>query len=122
MVRGAQLTKVNKYKKKMDKEYFDDFERKLSNVEYYSRLVAISTKNVLTLEETSYYTGIPKSTLYQLTCKQEIPHYKPRGKQIYFDRTEIETWMKQNRIATAQEIDLEANSYIVTGKVKGGAK
>ena len=106
----------------MDKQYFEDFEKKLSNVEYYSRLVAIATKNVLNLEETSFYTGIPKSTLYQLTCKQEIPHYKPRGKQIYFDRAEVEDWMKQNRIATNKEIDHQANSYIVTGKVKGGAK
>jgi len=107
----------------MEKKYFEDIDKKLSNVEYYSRLAAITTKNVLNLEETSFYTGIPKSTLYQLTCKHEIPHYKPRGKQIYFDRTEIESWMKQNRIATAQEIDQQATSYVVTGRMqKGGAK
>ena len=44
----------------MDKQYFEDFEKKLSNVEYYSRLVAIATKNVWNLEETSFDTGIPK--------------------------------------------------------------
>lgn len=92
---------------------------KLNRIERYSLLAA---KNVLCLEDVAMLTGLSKSWLYKATSNHLIPFYRPNGKQIYFDRTEIETWMKQNRIATAQEIDLEANSYIVTGKVKGGAK
>lgn len=105
-----------------DGRTIEEIKRELSNIECNSRLAAISTKNVLNLEETSIYTGIPKSTLYQLTCKREIPHYKPRGKQIYFDRDEIENWMKQNRIATNEEIDQEADKYMLNNTDKRGYK
>ena len=59
---------------------------------------------------------------YKLTCSHQIPHYKPNGKQIYFDRAEVEAWMKQNRVATTQEMDQKAINYVVTGRMqKGGA-
>lgn len=41
---------------------------------------------------------------------------------IYFDRSEIEAWMKQNRVATQQETERNAIAYVVTGKQKGGAQ
>ena len=50
----------------------------------------------------------------------QIPFYKPNGKQIYFDRIELEAWMKQNRVATQQETGQKAVNYVVTGKQKGG--
>ncbi|MDR0661208.1 MAG: helix-turn-helix domain-containing protein [Prevotellaceae bacterium] len=69
-------------------------------------------------------TELSKSWLYKATCSRTIPFYQPNGKQIYFDRTEVENWMKQNRVATKQEIEQEATTYIVTGKFpkKGGAR
>lgn len=93
-------------------------EDKLNQILVYSLLAA---KNVLTLEDVALLTGLSKSHLYRLTCTHQIPFYKPNGKQIYFDRTEIESWMKQNRVATRKEIEQEAISYVVTGKRKGGA-
>ncbi|MBV3638582.1 helix-turn-helix domain-containing protein [Bacteroides cellulosilyticus] len=89
----------------------------LSRIERYSLLAA---KNVLCFEDVTLLTGFSKSHLYKLTCSHQIPHYKPNGKQIYFDRTEIEDWMKQNRIATVQEIDQAATNYVVTGRMKKG--
>lgn len=93
---------------------------KLNQIERYSLLAA---KNVLCLEDVAMLTGLSKSWLYKATCNHLIPFYKPNGKQIYFDRTEIENWINKNRIATAQEIDQQATSYVVTGRMqKGGAK
>lgn len=92
----------------------------LSRIERYSLLAA---KNVLCFEDVALLTGFSKSHLYKLTCNHQIPHYKPNGKQIYFDRAEVEAWMKQNRVATTQEIDQQATAYAVTGRMqKGGAK
>ena len=59
---------------------------------------------------------------YKMTHSRKIPFYKPNGKQIYFDRSEIENWMKQNRVATTDEIETEAVNYIVTGKIQKGAQ
>ncbi|MCD8031257.1 MAG: helix-turn-helix domain-containing protein [Bacteroides sp.] len=39
-----------------------------------------------------------KTYLYKLTYLKEIPHYKPRGKILYFNRSDLENWVLQNRI------------------------
>lgn len=95
----------------------EEIKNQLDRIERYSLL---SAKNVLCFEDVVLLTGLSKSHLYKLTSSHQIPHYKPNGKQIYFDRAEIEAWMKQNRVATEEEIDQAATNYIVTGRIKKG--
>ncbi len=76
----------------------------------------LSQKNALTFDEGAIFSGISKSHLYKLTSTGIVPHYKPRGKMIYFDREELSGWLLQNRIATADEIEAKATSYTVTGR------
>ena len=87
----------------------------LNRIEKYTLL---SAKNVLSLDDVSVLTGLSKSHLYKLTCRHQIPHYKPNGKQVYFDRGEVENWMKQNRVATEQEIEEKAATYVAIGRMK----
>ena len=82
----------------------------------------LSAKNVLSLDDVAVLTGLSKSHLYKLTCTHQIPFYKPNGKQIYFDRGEVESWMKQNRVATQAEIEAQAVTYLVTNDMKGGKR
>ena len=82
------------------------------------KLTLLSAKNVLCLEDVALLTGLSKSHLYKLTCSHQIPFYKPNGKQIYFDRMEVENWMKQNRVATTDEIETKAVNYLVTGEMQ----
>lgn len=70
-----------------------------------------TTKEVLTSDEAAQYLGISKSYLYKMTMKQQIPHYKPMGKMVYFYRKELEQWVLANRISTADEIEERANNY-----------
>lgn len=78
----------------------------------------ISTqKEVLTSNEAARYLGISKSYLYKLTMNREIPHYKPMGKMCYFNRVELESWLQSNRVATADEISQQAQTYCMK---KGG--
>lgn len=90
----------------------------LAQIKAYSLLGA---KNVLNFDDVVLLTGLSKSHLYKLTCTRQIPHYKPNGKQVYFDRAEVEAWMRQNRVNTQLEADQQAIDYVVTGK-KGGGK
>lgn len=83
-------------------------------------LQPVICKNVLCFEDVVLLTGLSKSHLYKLTSSHQIPHYKPNGKQVYFDRAEVESWMKHNRVATKEEIDQAATNYIVTGRIKKG--
>lgn len=97
----------------------EEIKEQLDRIERYSLLAA---KNVFCFEDVALLTGFSKSHLYKLTCSHQIPHYKPNGKQIYFDRAEVEAWMKRNRVATTQETDQKATNYVVTGRMqKGGA-
>ena len=73
------------------------------------------TKEVLTSRETAKYMGISMSYLYKLTMKGEIPHYKPMGKVVYFNRLEVEQWLQQNRVSTSTEIADRANRYCMKG-------
>ena len=79
----------------------------------------ICTKEVLTSDEASRYMGISKSYLYKLTMLRQIPHYKPHGKIIYFNRAELEAWLQSNRVATDSELSQQAQAYCVK---KGGAR
>lgn len=89
-----------------------DFKNQLDRIE----AAALSQKNVLTFDEAALYIGISKSDLYKKTSNRTIPHYKPRGKMIYFDRAELEAWLLQNRVATTDEIEAQAQTYIATTK------
>ena len=50
-------------------------------------------KKILTLDEAALLLGITKPYLYRLTSRHLIPHYKPGGKKVYFDRAELIAWV-----------------------------
>ena len=52
-----------------------------------------STKRVFTFQDACMYIGVSDSMLYKLTANKEIPHYKPRGKMIYFAKEELDEWL-----------------------------
>jgi len=75
-----------------------------------------ATKNVLSFDEASKYLNLSKSYLYKLTSTQQIPHYKPQGKMIYFEKDALEAWLRQNPVKTQAQISQEATHYILTHK------
>lgn len=55
-------------------------------------------KEILTFYEAVEFLGVSKSLLYKMTAKMLLPHYKPRGKMVYFDKKELEEWIREGRI------------------------
>ena len=90
----------------------------LERLENIERITMLAAKNVLNLEDASYITGISKSTLYKMTSLRKIPYYK-NGKYLFFDRKELEDWMKQNRVQTIAEAEQQAVNYVVTKEMPG---
>lgn len=84
-----------------------------------SAKMSLNTKEVLTSDEAASYMGVSKSYLYKLTMEKKIPHYKPMGKMVYFNRQELEYWLLSNRVATDDELSQDAQAYCIK---KGGAK
>lgn len=76
----------------------------------------LTNKQILSIDEGAIYTGLSVSYLYKLTSTQQIPHFKPRGKMIYFDRSELDEWLRQNRVKTTTEIQTEAKNHIIGGQ------
>ncbi|WP_373519852.1 helix-turn-helix transcriptional regulator [Pricia sp.] len=82
----------------------------LERLDRLEKLV-IANKEVLTFEETCDYTGISRSYLYKLTASGNIPHSKPNGKMIFFEKRKLNNWLLQNRRKSHTEIKGEALSY-----------
>jgi excisionase family DNA binding protein len=74
----------------MDKIFIDE---RLDRIE---RLLT-ANKDVLTFEETCDYTGISRSYLYRLTASGNIPHSKPNGKMIFFEKEKLNKWLLKNQ-------------------------
>ena len=89
----------------------------ISRLERIESLSTLAAKNVLNIDDVAILTGMSKGYVYQLTHDKKIPFYKPTGKQIYFDRCEVEAWMKRNRVNSIDEAQSKAVSYVVR---KGG--
>lgn len=83
----------------------------LTRIETLERLVFLA-KEVLSLEEASIYLDISRSTLYKMTSAKQIPHYKPNGKIIYFEKSELNSWMRQNPVKSLAQIEEDAVTYL----------
>lgn len=61
-----------------------------------------TTKDILNMKEVCQYLDISQSLLYKLTCNGEIPHFKPRGKMIFFEKKELIEWIKKSNLLSSE--------------------
>ena len=80
-------------------------------------LTLLAAKEMLTIDDAVLYTGLGKSYLYVLTCKNKITYYKPNGKNIYFKKSELNDWLQRNRVNSIAEAESAAALYVAK---KGG--
>jgi len=66
----------------------------------------------MNFESACKYLSISKSYLYKLTCKNRIPFYRPNGKKIFFEKSELNKWLLKNRSKSESELEEEANNHI----------
>ncbi len=74
------------------------------------KLATLSGKGTLTLTECALYTGMSEGTIRNLTSAKKIPHYK-KGKLIFFDTHEIDTWLKERKVKTVGDLEMIATNY-----------
>ena len=86
-------------------------------VEELERMLFL-TKNVLSFDEASTFLNLSKRYLYKLTSGNLIPHYKPQGKMLYFEKSELEAWLRQNPVKTKTQIEQEAQKYVLNHPLK----
>ena len=76
-----------------------------------------TTKEILNMKDVCQYLDISQSLLYKLTCTGEIPHFKPRGKMIFFEKKELIACIKRNKVN-----DQELSNLFVNMESKGSDK
>ncbi len=57
-----------------------------------------------TSDQAAEYLGITKSYLYKLTHRNEIRHYKPGGKLVYFRKNDLDAWAFSNPVRSKLEL------------------
>lgn len=76
-------------------------------------------RQLIPTAEAAAFLGIKVSYLHKLMMRRVIPYYKPNGKLCFFDKAELEAWLKNVRIASQTELDRQAQTYLVN-RTKGG--
>lgn len=88
---------------------------KLNRIE---RLIVDSTKEILNVEDLINYTGYKRSYIYKLVHNNVIPFSKPNGKTLFFEKSEIDTWLLQNKSQSISQIEQQANDYVNNSRKK----
>jgi len=71
-----------------------------------------TNEDVFGVLEVASYLKMGKSAIYKLTMDRQLPHYK-MGKILYFRKEEIDNWINKGKVKTQQEINEEADSYLL---------
>lgn len=87
-------------------------QRELKEIKELLKKQTIQQKEILSIKEATEFLGLSKHTLYKMTSKKIIPHYKPHGKIIYLKRQELEQWVLSSRVAPTDDFDIEIDDYL----------
>ncbi len=69
----------------------------------------------LTFKEATKYLDISSSYLYKLTSTAKITHYKPNGKTLYFEKTDLNKWLLRGKVLSDSELEQKAVDYVHLG-------
>lgn len=86
---------------------------KLERIEKLLETQQAMQKQVLNFNDACIYLELSQSHLYKLTSTGNIPHYKPNGKKLYFNRQELDNWLLRNRSNSIDEIEQDAANYLI---------
>jgi len=78
----------------------------------YINSIALEPKDesgILDMKEAAQYLKISKQTLYGMTSKRILTHYK-HGHRVYFKKSELDEWVNQGKVKTFAEISAETRS------------
>lgn len=70
---------------------------------------------ILNVKEAANFLRLKLNTLYEKTSRKLIPHFK-RGNKLYFRKPELESWIKEGKVKTQDEIEGEAVTYALTNR------
>lgn len=76
------------------------------------KIQLIKTKPFLTLEDAALYLSLSTSTIYKLCSKRKISYLKPNGKENFFRREDLDSYLLSTRIPSKTEIEKQIDEQI----------
>ena len=73
------------------------------------------SEEFLTVEEAASFLRLSVPTIYGLISRNAIPSMK-RSKRVYFSKTELETYLKEGKKKTSEELIKETDLFILNKK------
>lgn len=73
--------------------------------------------DILNVSEAATFLKLQISTLYEKTAARLIPHFK-RGNRLYFQRKDLEQWLREGRVKTQRELQSEASTFTMSKQYK----
>ena len=90
-------------------ERLDRIEKAITVLNYISEMP--DSNQIMNISEIAVYINVAKSTIYGMTHRNTIPHYK-NGKKLYFKKSDIDEWIFSKSIKTKDDIENEAMEHI----------
>ena len=79
----------------------NELDKRLKNIE---KMTVLSAKRMLSVKDVALLTGFAESYVRKLVQECKLPYYRPMGKMIFFDREEIDSFLRSNRVPSATEL------------------
>lgn len=93
-----------------------DLELLRNEIRELKTISLIGQKDILDIDEAALMMGLSKQTLYTMCRNRTIPHYKSKGgKKSYFKKSELNDWMLDTKVTTAQAVDTESIRRVYLG-------
>lgn len=92
-----------------------EIQRKLESIEqllFQLNKSGPEADTILTVEAAAEFLDLSVATIYTLISQRELPVMK-RSKRCYFSKLELIAYLKQGRRRTNQEIEAEADAYLM---------
>lgn len=80
--------------------------------EIFQSVQNMHQKEMLSFREALIYLDISESLLYKLTSNRAITYYKPNGGKIYFEKSDLNDWMRQNELKAIRVLENELNNHL----------
>lgn len=101
----------------LDEEEFKKFLKEALR-EIISENLSLLTQpavEIMDMKQASEFLHLKITTLYEKTSEKTIPHFK-KGNKLYFNRSELEAWIRQGKVKTAEQTQSEAITYLLNKK------
>ena len=90
-------------------ERLDRIENAISDLKKENTIKTES--KAMNVSEVAKYLNSNIPSIYGLTSRAEIPHYKI-AKKLFFKKEEIDEWLNSKKIKTKQDIEKEVEEYL----------